>query len=29
LESMRANALKFARPNAAFDIAATLAKLGN
>jgi len=29
LESMRANALRFARPNAAFDIAATLAKLGN
>jgi processive 1,2-diacylglycerol beta-glucosyltransferase len=29
LHSMRLNALKFARPNAAFDIADTLASLGN
>ncbi|MBV9217147.1 MAG: glycosyltransferase [Acidobacteria bacterium] len=28
LETMRANALKFARPNAAFDIAEKIAKLG-
>jgi processive 1,2-diacylglycerol beta-glucosyltransferase len=29
LNTMRSNALGFARPNAAFDIADTLSKLGN